>query len=82
LLLLLSGLSTSSGRVDGFILSADVSTAMEGCMVSRIKQYFIQKYSTWIEIRRYILCKFGESVDRLLLCDHVLLPWRLDDRMS
>ena len=56
LLLLLSGLSTSSGRVDGFILSADVSTAMEGCMVSRIKQYFIQKYSTWTEIRRYIPC--------------------------
>jgi len=46
-------------------------------MVRRIKQYFIQKCNIWIEIE-YIP---WESVDCLVLHDHVLLPWRLDVRM-
>jgi len=68
----------------GRLYVTDVSTVMEGCMIKRIKQYFIQECSTWIEIRkRYIPCKwFGESVDHLILRDHVLLSWRLNFRMS
>jgi len=64
----------------GRLYILDVSTAIEECMVRRIKQNFIQKSSKWIEIgRRYISCKlFGESVDRLVLRDHVLLPRRSD----
>jgi len=47
----------------------NVTTAMEGCTARRIKQYFIQKYSTWIEIgRRYILVSGLGSQTIALYC--------------